>query len=63
MAASELCECRSPGWSEVARYDPPRRVLGTLLQDLGMARLFPADIFRKIERPGDSLVVYRTPAP
>ena len=52
-----------PGWSEVARYDPPRRVLGTLLQDLGMARLFPADIFRKIERPGDSLVVYRTPAP
>ncbi len=52
-----------PGWSEVARYDPPRRVLGTLLQDLGMVRLFPADIFRKIERPGDSLVVYRTPAP
>jgi len=52
-----------PGWSEVARYDPPRRLLGTVLQGLGMARLLPADIVRKIEQPGDALIVYRTPAP
>lgn len=52
-----------PGWSEVARYDPPRRLLGMLLQELGMARMLPADILRKIEQPGDALIVYRTPAP
>jgi len=49
--------------SEVARYDPPRRLLGALLRGLGMARLFPADIPRTSERPGDALTVYRTPAP
>jgi hypothetical protein len=35
----------------------------TLLHEFGSARLFPADILRKIERPGDALVVYRIPAP
>ena len=51
------------GWAEIARYDPPRRRLGALLQGSGVARLFPADILRKIERPGDALIVYRTPVP
>jgi len=51
-----------PGWSEVARYDPPRRAMGVLLHGLGVARLIPPDILRKIEQPNDGLVVYRTPA-
>lgn len=50
------------GWSEVARYDPPRRLVSVLLDKLGAARLIPADILRKIEQPGDALIVYRTPA-
>jgi len=50
-----------PGWTEVARYDPPRRRLGAWLRGIGMAQLVPADVFRKIEQPGSALVVYRTP--
>ena len=53
----------SEGWFEVMRYDPPRRLVGTLLHTAGVAWLFPTDILRKIEQPGDALVVYRTPAP
>ena len=51
-----------PGWTEVARYDPPPRLIGTLLRDLSLVRLLPADIFRKIEQPSAGLVVYRTPS-
>ncbi len=50
-----------PGWTEVARYDPPRRALGAWLRGIGMAQLMPPDILRKIEQPGRALVVYRTP--
>ena len=52
-----------PGWTEVARYDPPRRQLGAWLRGMGAARWVPPDILRKIEQPGRALVVYRTPAP
>lgn len=52
-----------PGWTEVARYDPPRRPLGAWLRGIGAARWVPPDILRKIEQPGRALVVYRTPAP
>ena len=50
-----------PGWTEIARYDPPRRALGAWLRGIGVAQLMPPDILRKIEQPGRALVVYRTP--
>lgn len=59
--AAALAFRPGPGWTEVARYDPPRRRLGTWLREAGAARLLPADILRKIEQPGRALVVYRTP--
>ena len=51
-----------PGWTEIARYDPPRRQLGAWLRGIGAAQWVPPDILRKIEQPGRALVVYRTPA-
>jgi len=59
--AATLAYRPGPGWTEVARYDPPRRRLGAWLRGAGLAALMPADIFRKIEQPGSALVVYRTP--
>ncbi len=59
--AATLAYRPRPGWTEVARYDPPRRWLGTWLRGVGLASLLPADIFRKIEQPGSALIVYRTP--
>jgi 4-amino-4-deoxy-L-arabinose transferase-like glycosyltransferase len=59
--AAALAFRPGPGWTEVARYDPPRRRLGIWLREVGAARLMPADILRKIEQPGRALVVYRTP--
>ncbi|MFI4981526.1 MAG: ArnT family glycosyltransferase [Nevskiales bacterium] len=48
-----------PGWTEVARYEPPRRSIAGLLELVGLKRFVPADIWRKIERPGVAGVVYR----
>jgi len=59
--AAALAFQPGPGWTEVARYDPPRRRLGAWLREIGMAELMPPDILRKIEQPGRALVVYRTP--
>ncbi len=61
--AAALAFQPGPGWTEVARYDPPRRPLGAWLRGIGAARWVPPDILRKIEQPGRALVVYRTPAP
>ena len=59
--AATLAYRPGPGWTEVARYNPPRRQLGVWLRSIGVASLVPVDIFRKIEQPGSALVVYRTP--
>jgi len=59
--AAALAFQPGPGWTEVARYDPPRRLLGVWLRGIGAAELMPPDILRKIEQPGRALVVYRTP--
>ncbi len=59
--AATLAYRPGPGWTEVARYDPPRRRLGAWLRGIGVVSLMPADIFRKIEQPGSALIVYRTP--
>ncbi len=59
--AETLAYRPSPDWTEVARYDPPRRRLGVWLRNIGVASLVPADIFRKVEQPGSALIVYRTP--
>ena len=48
-----------PGWTEVARFDPPRRAIAGLLGTLGLARLVPRDILKKIEQPGVAAVIYR----
>jgi len=59
--ATTLAYRPGPGWTEVARYEPPRRWLGGWLRGIGAASLVPPDIFRKIEQPGSTLIVYRTP--
>lgn len=59
--AAALAFQPGPDWTEVARYDPPRRRLGAWLRGIGVAQWVPADVFRKIEQPGRALVVYRTP--
>lgn len=59
--AAKLAYRPGPGWTEVARYDPPRRLLGRWLRGIGLTSLVPADILRKIEQPGSALIVYRTP--
>ena len=47
------------GWTEVARYEPPRRAIAALLRGLGVERLIPADILHKVEQPGSDAVIYR----
>lgn len=59
--ASTAAFKRVPGWTEVTRRDAPRRILGTVLRQVGLAQLIPPDIFRKIEQPSTGLVIYRTP--
>lgn len=49
-----------PGWTEVARYDPPRRVIAGLLGRVGLDAVIPVDIRRKVEQPGTAGIVYRT---
>lgn len=51
-----------PGWTELARYEPPRRAIAGLLQALGLERFIPADILHKIEQPGVDAVIYRVQA-
>ena len=50
-----------PGWTEVARYQPPRRAIAAVLQAVGLDRVLPRDIRHKVEQPGVDAVVYRTP--
>ena len=50
-----------PGWVEVTRYEPPRRAIAGVIRFIGLEPLLPADILRKIERPGTTAVVYRVP--
>ena len=47
------------GWTEVARQEPPRRIIAGLLWRLGAERFVPADILRKIEQPGAEVRLYR----
>lgn len=51
-----------PAWTEVARFDPPRRWIGGLLREVGLAGHIPPDILRKIEQPGTTMTIYRTPS-
>ena len=46
-------------WTEVARYQPPRRAIAGLLRAFGVERAIPADIRRKVEQPGMDAVIYR----
>ncbi len=48
------------GWTQVQRFDPPRRMLGGVLDLFDLASRIPADIRRKIEQPGTGGAVYRT---
>ena len=50
-----------PGWTVVARYQPPRRAIAGILAVAGLDRLLPADIRHKVEQPGVDAVVYSTP--
>jgi hypothetical protein len=52
----------APGWTELARYEPPRRAIAVLLRELGLERVIPPDILHKVEQPGVDAVVYRVPA-
>ncbi len=51
-----------PGWTELARYEPPRRAIAGLLRVLGLERFIPADILHKVEQPGVDAVIYRVQA-
>ena len=51
-----------PGWTELARYEPPRRAIAGLLRSLGLERFIPADILHKVEQPGVDAVIYRVQA-
>ena len=51
-----------PGWTELARYEPPRRAIAGLLRSLGLERVIPADILHKVEQPGVDAVIYRVHA-
>jgi len=51
-----------PGWTELARYEPPRRAIAGVLRSLGLERVIPADILHKVEQPGVDAVIYRVHA-
>jgi 4-amino-4-deoxy-L-arabinose transferase-like glycosyltransferase len=51
----------APGWVEVARQPPPRRLIAGLLGAAGLAERLPQDIRRKIEQPGSTMMIYRVP--
>jgi len=46
----------------VARYDPPCRLAGVALDELGAVRVITPNILCAVERSGDALILYRTPA-
>lgn len=46
-------------WPEVARIDPPPRVLGILLSALQADRVLPSGIFNRLAQPNPAAVVYR----
>jgi 4-amino-4-deoxy-L-arabinose transferase-like glycosyltransferase len=47
------------GWTELARYKPPRRTIAGLVRALGLERFISLDILQKIEQPGVDAIIYR----
>jgi hypothetical protein len=46
-------------WREVARIDPPESLLVRLNRSLGLARILPEDLARRLTRPVSPVIVYR----
>lgn len=49
-------------WTFVKNFAPPRRSIGWVLQHLRLEQMLPTDLLKKIEQPGLSLDIYRTPS-
>jgi 4-amino-4-deoxy-L-arabinose transferase-like glycosyltransferase len=49
----------APSWREVARIDPPESLLVRLNRSLGLARILPEDLARRLTRPVSPVIVYR----
>ena len=49
-----------PGWQEVERLPAPRKLSGIVLESLGLGKYLPAGILRRLDRPTQTLVIYRS---
>jgi Dolichyl-phosphate-mannose-protein mannosyltransferase len=50
-------------WREIARIEPPERVIIKLGRGLGLDRLLPEDLARRLTRPVNAVVLYRIESP
>ncbi len=46
-------------WREIGRIPPPERMLIRLARSLGLDRILPEDLARRLTRPVSPVIVYR----
>ena len=50
-----------PQWKEIARDDRGRLLLGILIEKLGLKQYFPKALYRKLDHPYVTVILYRVP--
>jgi hypothetical protein len=49
-----------PSWNEVWRKEHERKILGVVIEKLGLKRFVPKEIYRRLNQPNPSVIIFRT---